>query len=94
MNQDIKITLPVYAFWDVDREKLDLERDKNFIIARMFERAKLDDIFTIVALYGREATSSILERNKYLNRQGLYLAHAILGTPLQNFKAYAFLKHH
>ena len=94
MNQDIRIALPVYAFWDVDREKLDLERDKNFIIARMFERAKLDDIFTIVALYGREAASSILKRNKYLNRQGLYLAHAILGTPLQNFKAYAFLKHH
>jgi hypothetical protein len=59
----------------------------------MFERAELDDIFTIVALYGRDATISILERNKYLNRQGLYLAHAILGTPLQNFKAYAFLKH-
>lgn len=94
MNRDIRVTLPVYVFWDVDRERLDLQRDKSFIISRMFERAKLDDIFAIVALYGREATSLILERNKYLNRQGLYLAHAILGTPLQNFKAYAFLKHH
>jgi len=94
MTQNLTMTLPVYAFWDVDREKLDLEEDKGFIISRMFERAKLDDIFTIVALYGRDATISILERNKYLNRQGLYLAHAILGTPLQNFKAYTFLKHH
>ena len=93
MTQSIRIKLPVYAFWDVDREKLDLEKDKGFIISRIFERAKLDDIFTIVALYGRDATISILKRNKYLNRQGLYLAHAILGTPLQNFKAYAFLKH-
>lgn len=94
MNPGIGMTLPTYAFWDVDREKLDLEKDKNFIISRMFERAKLDDVFAIVALYGRGTAASVLKRNKYLNRQGVYLAHAVLGIPLQNFKAYAFLEHH
>jgi hypothetical protein len=94
MNTDAGAVLPAYAFWDVDRENLDLEKDKSFIVSRMFERAKMDDIFAIIALYGWKESSAVLEKNKYLNRQALFLAHAVLGTPLGNLKAYAFLKHH
>lgn len=43
-----------------------ISKEISFIVTRMFQRGKLDDIFTIVALYGQETTSSILEKNKYL----------------------------
>lgn len=29
--------LPVYAYWDVDREKIDFTKDKEFIISRLIE---------------------------------------------------------
>ena len=76
------------------RENLDFSRDKRFIISRIFERGNLDDVLSLVAFYGKDEAGSILKSNKYLNRQGLYLAHALLGFPIQDFKAYGTLKHH
>ena len=88
------LPLPGYAFWDVKRENLDFSRDKGFIISRMFERGNLDDVLSLVSFYGKDEAGSILKSNKYLNRQGLYLAHSLLGLPLQDFKAYGTPKHH
>ena len=85
--------LPGYAFWDVKPENLDFSRDKGFIISRMFERGTLDDVLSVIGYYGKDDTGKTLQTNKYLNRQGLFLAHALLGLPLQDFKAYATPKH-
>jgi hypothetical protein len=86
-------TLPGYAFWDVKRENLDFLRDKGFIISRMFERGSLDDVLSVIGYYGKDDTGKTLQTNKYLNRQGLFLAHALLGLPLEDFKASGTLKH-
>jgi hypothetical protein len=88
-----KPALPGYAFWDVKPESLDFSRDKGFIISRMFERGTLDDVLSVIGYYGKNDTGKILQTNKYLNRQGLFLAHVLLGLPLQDFKAYTILKH-
>jgi hypothetical protein len=88
------ISLPGYAFWDVERESLDFSKDKNFIISRMFERGNLDDVLSLIVFYGKDEAARILVSNRYLNRQGLYLAHALLGLPIQDFKSYGTLKHH
>lgn len=88
------LPLPGYAFWDVKRENLDFARDKRFIVSRMFERGSLDDVFSLVSFYGKDEAGNILKSNKYLNREGLFLAHTLLGLPLHDFKAYATLKHH
>lgn len=93
-NQYISPPLPGYAFWDVKRESLDFSKDKGFIISRMFERGKFDDVLSVIVFYGKDETSKILLNNKYLNRQGLFLAHTLLGLPLQDFKAYGTFKHH
>ena len=92
-KESTTLPLPGYAFWDVKREYLDLSRDKTFIISRMFERGKFEDVLSIIVFYGKDETANVLQNNKYLNRQGLFLAHALLGLPLQDFKAYGTLKH-
>ena len=95
MNSADKIGfLPGYAFWDVNRENLDFSRDKRFIISRLFERGKLDDVLAVIVIYGKDEAGKVLRNNKYLNRQGLFLAHTLLGLPLQDFKAYALFKQH
>lgn len=88
------LLLPGYAFWDVKRENLDFTRDKQFIVSRMFERGNLEDVLSLVAFYGVKEAGNVLKSNKYLNRQGLFLAHSLLGLPLQDFKAYGTPKHH
>ena len=90
-----KIGLPLtkYAFWDVSPEKLDISRNKEFIISRMFERGKLDDVLSTIVYYGKDEAVKVLRNNKYLNRPGFFLAHTLLSLPLQDFKAYATPKH-
>lgn len=84
---EFELLLPKYAFWDVDRTRLDPERDKVFIISRLFERGKLDDVLSITVFYGRGEARRALVGNKYLSRQGVFLAHTLLDIPLQDFKA-------
>ena len=93
VKDNVGLPLPKYAFWDVSREKLDVSRNKEFIISRMFERGKLDDVLSTIVYYGKDEAVKILRDNKYLNRPGLFLAHTLLGLPLQDFKAYATFKH-
>jgi hypothetical protein len=93
-KENTGLPLPGYAFWDVKPEKLDQSKDKGFIISRMFERGKYDDVLSVIVFYGIDETARALQNNKFLNRQGLYLAHTLLGLPLQDFKAYGTLKHH
>ena len=93
VKDNISLSLPKYAFWDVSPEKLDVSTNKEFIISRMFERGKLDDVLSTIVYYGKDEAVKVLRDNKYLNRPGLFLAHTLLGQPLQDFKAYATLKH-
>lgn len=88
------LPLPRYAFWDVQRDSLDPAKDKQFIISRMFERGNFDDVLSLVAYYGVNEAANALKSNKHLNRQGVFLAHSLLGLPLQDFKAYGTFKHH
>jgi len=92
-GNEIGLLLPRYVFWDVKRENLDFDQDKSFIISRVFERGKFDDVLGIISIYGRDDVGRVLQNNKYLNRQGLFLAHTLLGLPLQHFKSYAQIKH-
>jgi hypothetical protein len=93
VKEHISVPLPKYAFWDVSPEKLDISGNRDFIISRMFERGKLDDVFSTIAFYGKDETGRVLQNNKYLSRAGLFLAHTLLGLPLQDFNAYATFKH-
>jgi hypothetical protein len=90
---NIGLPLPKYAFWDVSPEKLDFSKNKEFIISRMFERGKLDDVLSTIVYYGKDEAIKVLRNNKHLNRPGLYLAHTLLGLPLDDFKAYVTSKH-
>jgi len=89
---DIDLVFSKYAFWDVSRELLDVGQDKVFIISRLFERGKLDDVLFIISLYGKGEVCSVLTNHKYLNRSGLFLAHALLAIPLTNFSSYKRLR--
>ena len=93
VSADISFFLPGYVFWDTDRGQLDLLKDKSMIVSRMFERGKLDDVLSVIVVYGKEEVARVLQDNKYLSRQGLFLAHALLGLPLQDFKSYILFKH-
>ena len=85
-------SLPKYAFWDTDIQKMDLQNDKVNIVSRIFDRGKLDDVLQFLTFYGKEECIRILINNSYLQKDAIYLAHTLLSIPLQDFKSYALLK--
>ncbi len=43
-----------WLFWDIDFDRLDAERDANSILPRVLESGRLEDVRTLLLLYGRE----------------------------------------
>jgi hypothetical protein len=85
--------IPLYAFWDINKQNLDFNQDGDFIISRMFERGKLEDVLEIISFYGLQKSREVLMQNRYLSRQGLYFAHVLLNIPVEDFSAYVTLQH-
>lgn len=75
-------------FWDVDFEKLDFDTKANFIIERVFERGDVEDIRKCRRYYGDEKISSALLNAKFLPEHRTYLASAVIGKPLNEFRCY------
>jgi len=52
-HPDLEKFRPV-LFWDVDRNRIDWQQNKAFVIQRTFERGEKEEIEEIVRFYGRD----------------------------------------
>jgi len=75
-------------FWDVDFEKLDYNKRADFIIERVFERGDVDDIRQCRRYYGDVRIAEALTNAKWLMKETVYLAMAILKNELTDYKCY------
>ena len=75
-------------FWDVDFDKLDYDAKASFVIERVFERGDVDDIRQCRRYYGDKRVTEILLKAKYLPLRSIYLAAAVTGRELNEFRCY------
>jgi len=75
-------------FWDVDFDKLDYDKCADFIIERVFDRGDVDDIRQCRRYYGDERISEALTNAKWLMKETVYLAMAILKNELTDYRCY------
>lgn len=75
-------------FWDVDFDKLDYDKRANFIIERVFERGDVEDIRQCRRYYGDSKISEALTDAKWLMKETVYLAMAILKNDLTDYRCY------
>jgi hypothetical protein len=75
-------------FWDVDFDKIDYDAKANFVIERVFERGDVDDIRNCRRYYGDEKVTEALLKAKYLPERRIYLAAAVTGRELKDFRCY------
>jgi len=87
-NASKKPVLPKRLFWDVNPENLDFDKKAGFVIERVFERGDVEDIRSIRRNYGDSKISDTLLKAKYLGLQTIYLASAITGRKLTDFRCY------
>ena len=75
-------------FWDVNFETLDFNKKDAFVIERVFERGDVEDIRACRRYYGDEKLSAVLTNAKWLSLTTIYLACALFGNQLTDYKCY------
>ena len=61
-HPDLSKLRPV-VFWDTKMEKIDWEKNKRFVIERVFERGNEIEQEEITRFYGQDTVKNILKRN-------------------------------
>ncbi|HEX8021848.1 DUF6922 domain-containing protein, partial [Mucilaginibacter sp.] len=62
-----KPTLSKQAFWDVDMDSIDYQKNARFVISKVFDRGSLDDVISILNFYQDEIIKSSLLNVRYLS---------------------------
>jgi len=75
-------------FWDVNFEKLDYDKQADFVIARVFERGDIEDIRQCRRYYGDKKVEEALLNARFLPEQTMYFAAAIINKNIIEFKCY------
>ena len=79
-----------YLFWDVDRNSLDIERSKVYIIDRVLSHGMLSDWFLIKKIYGKEVIREVALNLRYLDKYALNFCSAYFGEPIHHFRCYTY----
>jgi hypothetical protein len=88
-NQFITINnFSPHLFWDVDRTKLDLNKNKRLIIQRVFLRGDIPDIKIIFQLYDLETIKEEILKAGFLDKKTLKWASDFLNIPKTEFLCY------
>jgi hypothetical protein len=88
------IHLSPRAFWDIDMNKLDYEKEADYIIRKVFEHGNWEDILEVTAYYGKEKIRQSLINATYLRGNTQYFASMFLNVPIQQFRCYTTKQYH
>lgn len=75
-------------FWDIDVEKLDIEKHAGQIIPRVFMRGTMEDILQVLRYYGKDKVKEILVQTRYLDKLTLAFSMGFLHLKKEDFRCY------
>ncbi len=76
------------AFWDIDLEKLDLERFADFAIIRIFERGTEQDIYEIIRYFGESRIIDSLTHASTLQPRAIAVAQKLFNLSSNQFSCF------
>ena len=83
----LKLLKPQY-FWDVDIEKMDINRSKRLIVERIYSLGSIYEINLINDYYGEESVLEVLKNLNYIDPKTLNFISKLFNEPLQSFKCF------
>ena len=75
-------------FWDVNIAELSTEKNKDFIIRRIFDRGTWDEILDLVIFYGEDTVEQSILKAPSLRKATIYLASAFFNKQPEDFLCY------
>ncbi len=92
-NQNtIDPALSPHLFWDVDRDKLDMEKNAAFMIKRVLEYGLWNDWKIIQQHYGIATIAQTALRFRELEPKSLHFIAGISGIHLNKFRCYTTIQ--
>ncbi|MFN0035865.1 MAG: DUF6922 domain-containing protein [Saprospiraceae bacterium] len=83
-----------YLFWDSDLKKIDYERDASYIIRRVFDLGRLEDVAESIRYYSDDLIVNTLLQANYLPENAIYLASALFRLKKEDFKCSTSKQYH
>ena len=83
-----KPILTKQAFWDVDMDKIDYDKNSAHVIQKVFDRGSIDDIVSVLNFYGNEKIKLSLLGARYLMNNTMAFACILFGLNLEDFRCY------
>ena len=93
MNKNIIINkLSKHLFWDINRNTLDLEKNKAYIIKQVLEFGLIEDWKLIYNYYGISIISNEAICFRELDKKALSFVSFISKIPIEKFRCYNYQK--
>ena len=86
MKNETIYQLSSYLFWDRDIHKLDLTKDKDLILERVFSRGMENDEKLIFAMYNTDIIKETVLNIKNLDKKTLNYLGIIFKIPKEKFR--------
>jgi hypothetical protein len=77
-------------FWDTSIEKIDPEKNKNFIIERVLGRGLLRDFYFLLQLYTTEEITVAVKKSKVLDAKTVNFCSIYFKIPITDLHASPF----
>ncbi len=81
--------LSAHLFWDLDKNKLDPEKNKTYIIERVFTRGNLSDLQEIIHYYGYNVLKEEIVKAGALDKKTLNWAAFYFNLKKTDFRCYS-----
>ncbi len=83
-----------FLFWDSDPEKIDFHRDASYVIRRVFDMGRLEDVAESMRYYPEAQLVDTLLQANYLPENAIYLASALFLLKKEDFKCSTSTQYH
>ncbi len=83
-------SLSPHLFWDVDREQVDPEKHRAYIVQRVTERGSLDDWRRLRGHYGLDTVVKAAQGLRSLEPTALAFLATVGNVPEESFRCYAW----
>lgn len=76
------------AFWDVDFEKIDFNKNARFVIEKVITRGKLEDFISLRTYYDGEKIKNEIIKSRWLSNIDIYFCCSVFDLKPQEFRCY------
>jgi hypothetical protein len=77
-----------FLFWDIDKQKIDLELNAPQIVERVLLRGAWEDFKLLLDYYGRNKVGEIAKGLRYLDIRTMHFCSVFFNIPLNKMRCY------